>query len=54
MKMVLGVVRPGRAMDLSPIRVEPMLDEGVAHGQLTNWFRTVQNSPDCMLDQDYP
>ena len=32
--------------------VEPMLDEGAAHGQPTYWFGTVKNSPDCLLDQD--
>ena len=30
--MVLGVMKPGRAMDYGPTRVEPMLDEGTAHG----------------------
>ena len=28
MKIVLGVVSPGRAMDFGPTKVEPMLDEG--------------------------
>ena len=32
MKMVLGVVRPGRAMDFGPTRVESMLDEGGGGG----------------------
>ena len=54
MKMVLGVVRSGRAMDFGPTRVEPMLDEGAAYGQPTDWFGTVKNSPDCLLDQDCP
>ena len=54
MKMVLGVVRPRRSMDFDPTKVEPMLDERAAHGQPTNWFRTVKNSPDCLLDQDCP
>ena len=52
MKMVLGVVRPGKAMDFSSIRVDPMLDEGDAHGQPTDWFGTIKNSPGCLLDQD--
>ena len=30
--MVLGVMKPGRAMDYCPTRVEPMFDEGTAHG----------------------
>ena len=54
MKMVLGVVRPGKIMDFGPTKVELMLDEGVAHGQPTDWFGTVKNSPDCLLDQDCP
>ena len=53
MKMVLGVVRLGRAMDFGPTKVEPMLDEGATHGQPTNLLGTVKNSPDCWLDQDY-
>ena len=32
--------------------MEVMLDEGVAHGQPTDWFGTVKNSMDCLLDQD--
>ena len=35
MKMVLGVVRPEMTMDFVSKEVEPMLDEGVIHGQLT-------------------
>ena len=61
MKMVLGVVRPGRAMDFGPTRAESMIDEGGgggggggAHGQPTDWFGTIENSPDCLLDQDFP
>ena len=54
MKMVLDVVRPGRAMDFGSTKVEPMLDEGTAHGQPMDWFGTVFNSPDCWLDQDCP
>ena len=54
MKMVLGVVRPGRAMDFDPTKVEPMLDEGATHGQPTNWLGTVKNNLDCWLDQDCP
>ena len=52
--MVLGVVRLGRAMDFGPTRVGPMLDEGAIHGQPTDWFGIVKNSPDCLLDQDCP
>ena len=33
--MVLGVVRPKMAMDFGK-EVEPMLDEGVVHGQPTD------------------
>ena len=54
MKLVLGVVRPGRAMDIGPTKVEPMLDELATHGQPTYWFWTVKNSPNCLLDQDFP
>ena len=50
MKMILGVVRPGRAMDFGPIEVELMLDERAAHGQPTDWFGTVKNSLNCLLD----
>ena len=41
MKIVLGVVKPGKAMDFGPTKAEPMLDEGAAHGQPTDWFETV-------------
>ena len=34
--MVLGVVRPEMAMDFGFKQVEPMLDEGVVHGQPTD------------------
>ena len=54
MKMVLGVLRPGRAMVFGPTKVERMLDEGAAHGQPTDWFGTVKNGLDCLLDQDSP
>ena len=42
--MVLGVVRPEMAMDLGSKEVEPMLDEGVVHGQPTYCYRTVKKS----------
>ena len=42
--MVLGVVRPKMAMDFSSKEVEPMLDEGVVHGQPTNCFGTIKQS----------
>ena len=51
MKMVLGVVRLKRGMDFGSTKMEPMLDEGAAHGQPTNWNGTVKNSLDCWLDQ---
>ena len=54
MKMVLDVVRPDMAMDFGSNEVEPMLDEGVVHGQPTYCFGTVKNSPDCLLDQNCP
>ena len=54
MKMVLGVVRPRKAMDFGPTKVEPMLDEGAAHGKPTDWFGTIKNSSDCLLNQDSP
>ena len=34
--MVLGVVRPEMVMDFGSKEVEPMLDEGVVHGQPTD------------------
>ena len=34
--MVLGVGRPEMPMDFSSKEVEPMLDEGVVHGQPTD------------------
>ena len=49
MKMVLGVVRPEMAMHFDSKKVEQMLDEGVVHGQPTNWFRTVKNSLDFLV-----
>ena len=52
--MVLGVVRAGRPMDFGPTRVEPILDEGAAHGQPTDWFGTIKYSLDFLLDQDCP
>ena len=42
--MVLGVMRQKMAMDFGPTRVEPMLDEGAAHGQPTYWHGTVKQS----------
>ena len=54
MKMVLGVVRSKMAMDFGSKEVEPMLDEGVVHGQPTYYFVTVKNSSDCLLDQNCP
>ena len=42
------------AMDFGPTKVEPMVDEGAAHGQPTDWFGIVKNSPNCWLDQDCP
>ena len=36
MKMVLGVVRPEMAKDFVSKEVEPMIDEGVVHGQPTD------------------
>ena len=44
MKMVLDVVRSERGMDFGSIEMEPMLDEGAAHGQPTNWFGTVRKT----------
>ena len=41
-------------MDFGPTRVKPMLDEGAAHGQPMDYFGTVKNSQDCLLDQDCP
>ena len=52
--MVLGVVRPEMAMNSRFHFMEPMLDKGVVHGQPTDWFGTVKNSLDCLLDQDCP
>ena len=48
----LGVVSPERGMDFGAIEVESMLDEGAAHGQPTDWFGTIKNCLDCLLDQD--
>ena len=47
-------VRPEMAMDSQFQRVEPMLSERAAHGQSTARLGTVINSPDCLLDQDFP
>ena len=44
MKMSLGVVRPKMAMDLGFKEVEPMIDEGVVHGQPTYCSGTVKKS----------
>ena len=44
----------GKGHGFGPIKVEPMLDEGAAHGQPMGWFRTVKNSLDCFLGQDFP
>ena len=40
--MVLVVMRPEMAMDLGSKEVEPMIDEGVAHGQPTYCFMTTK------------
>ena len=42
------------AMDFQFHKVEPMLGERATHGQPTTRLGTVKNSPDCLLDQDYP
>ena len=42
--MVLGVVRPEMAIDFGSKEVEPMLDEGVVHGQPTYCYGTVKKS----------
>ena len=42
--MVLGVVRPEMAMDFGSKKVEPMLDEGVVHGQPMYCYGTVKKS----------
>ena len=44
MKMALSVVRPEVAMDLGSKEVEPMIDEGVFHGQPTYCSGTVKKS----------
>ena len=54
MKMVLGVVRLEMAIDFGSKEVEPMLDEGVVHGQPMYCYGTVKNSSDCLLDQNGP
>ena len=53
-EIVLDVVRPEMAMDFGSKEVETMLDGGASHGQPTDWFETVKNSSDCLLDQDCP
>ena len=40
--VVLGVVRPEMAIDFGSKEVEPMLDEGAVHGQLTYCLETVK------------
>ena len=40
--VVLGVVRPEMAIDFDSKEVEPMLDEGVVHGQPTYCLGTVK------------
>ena len=42
--MALSVVRSEMAMDLGSKEVEPMIDEGVVHGQPTHCFGTVKKS----------
>ena len=42
------------AMDSRFHKVEPMLSERAAHGQLTARLGTVKNSLGCLLDQDCP
>ena len=42
------------AMDSRFHFVEPMLGQRAAHRQPTARLGTVKNSPDCLLDQDYP
>ena len=41
-------------MDFGFKEVEPMLDEGIVHGQPTDYFGTIKNSSDCLLDQNCP
>ena len=40
--VVLGVVRPEMTIDFDSKEVEPMLDEGVVHGQPTYCLGTVK------------
>ena len=42
--MVLGIVRPEMAMDFVSKEVEPILDEGVVHGQPTYCYGTIKKS----------
>ena len=42
--MVLGIVRPKMAMDFGSKEVEPILDEGVVHGQPTYYYGTIKKS----------
>ena len=35
-------------------KVEPMLDEGAVFGQPTDWFGTVNNSPDLLVGPKLP
>ena len=49
MKIVLGVVRPEMAMHFGSKKVELMLDVGAIHGQPTDWFGTVKNSPSLLV-----
>ena len=41
MKMVLGVMRLKMAMDFGSKEVEPMINEGVVHGQPTYYYGTI-------------
>ena len=41
-------------MDSQFHKVESMLGERATHGQPTARLGMVKNSPDCLLDQDFP
>ena len=52
--MVLGVVRPEMAVDSWFHEVEQMLDEGLSLDSSHTDLGTIKNSPDCLLDRNYP
>ena len=49
-----GCCEPEKGHDFRFQEVEPMLDVGAVLRQPMDWFGTVKNSPDLLVDQNCP